>query len=99
MQGLQPIKFEPRTYHPTCHWLAGLNHCSSATSNVKWYFYLPPPLLLETHTYENEQIDCRTGAKGGIGERYTWKLPSDAGGHMCEGSWGPSILSQYALPA
>src|SRR6266850_5098597 len=49
MEGLQPIKFEPRTYHPTCHWLAGLNHCSSATSNVKCYFYLPPPPLVETH--------------------------------------------------
>src|SRR6266850_3455181 len=49
MEGLQPIKFEPRTYHPTCHWLAGLNHCSSVTSNVKWHFYLPPLLLVETH--------------------------------------------------
>jgi hypothetical protein len=37
------ILFGPRTYHPTCHWLAGLNHCSSTTSNVKFYFYLPPP--------------------------------------------------------
>src|SRR6266850_839009 len=49
MEGLQPIKFEPRTYHPTCHWLAGLNSCSSTTSNVKCYFYLPPPPLVETH--------------------------------------------------
>ena len=55
------LLFTPRTCHPTCHWQVGLNHCSSGAWKVNELFYLPPPLLLETHIMKTCKRIARVG--------------------------------------
>ena len=53
----------PSNYPPTDQWIVGLNHCSLVTSNVKFFFYFPPLLLLETTLstqHRKEAMQTRT---------------------------------------